>query len=726
MTSRAPARRHARLRLPVPPAALAPIALAACTTLAAPPTAAQAVADSTAQAAADRATARPPSTTIVVTGNPLGREDTLQPVTVLDGEALALRRAGTLGDTLAGLPGVASSGFGPQSARPVIRGLDGDRIRLLDNGGAAVDASSLSFDHAVALDPLVVERIEVLRGPAALLYGGNATGGVVNLLDNRVPRFALERLGGRAELRLGGAAQERAAAAVLEGGQGGLSWHADAAERRSRDLRVPRFTPPGEEGADAATDRVANSAGLRRSGALGASWADAQGFVGAAVDSHRNDYGVAVAPDVTIRLQREHLQLAGERRGLTGPFSELSWRIGRTRYGHEEIEAGGEVGTTFRSRGQELRLQARHAPLATPLGPLHGVLGLQHEALDFNALGEEAFVPDTRSRSSAVFVLEELRLAGGALLGAGLRLERSRVASAGDPAVHDDDDHAAHEGHAEDEGARFGPAQQRRFSPASLSLSAQWPLGSGWRLAATLGRTERAPAYYELFAHGAHVATGAYERGDPTLGTERSRQLELALHWQQGPAQWRLNAFASRFARYIALMATGQTVTHAGHDGETASLPEYAFRGVPARLHGLELEGRWRLAERPWTLDASASLDLVRGHDQASGEPLPRLPPLRATLALQAGQGAWRGGLQLSHAAAQRRVPATDVPTPGHTLLGLWAAWQQRWGGHDAVWTLKLDNLGDRLAYNASALRSARALAPQGGRALGLGLRLDF
>lgn len=718
MISATPARRIARLRLPAPRITLAPIALAACAALATPPAAAEA-----APASAAPAAPRPPSTTIVVTGNPLGREDTLQPVTVLDGEALSRRRAGTLGETLAGLPGVASTGFGPQSARPVIRGLDGDRVRLLDNGGAAVDASSLSFDHAVALDPLVVERIEVLRGPAALLYGGNATGGVVNLLDNRVPRFALAGLGGRAELRLGGAARERAAAAVLEGGHGGFSWHADAAERRSHDLRVPRFSPPGGE---AASDRVANSAGLRRSGALGASWADAQGFVGAAVDSHRNDYGVAVDPDVTIRLQREHLQFAGERRGLDGPFSQLDFRFGSTRYGHEEVEAGGEVGTTFRSRGQELRLQARHAPRVTPLGPLHGVLGLQVETLDFSALGEEAFVPDTRSRSSALFVLEELRLAGGAVLGAGLRLERSRVASAGDPPLHEDDAHESHGDHGDVDSPRFGQAQQRRFSPASLSLSAQWPLGGGWHLATTLGRTERAPVYYELFANGAHVATGAYERGDPTLGTERSRQAELALQWQHGPAQWRLNVHASRFARYIALMATGHSVAHTGHDGETAALPEYVFRGVPARLQGLELEGRWRLAERPWTLDASASLDLVRGRDQASGEPLPRLPPWRATLALQARQGAWQGGLQLAHAAAQRRVPATDVPTPGHTLLGLWAAWQQHWGGHEAVWTLKLDNLGNRLAYNASALRSARELAPQGGRALGLGLRVAF
>ena len=168
--------------------------------------------------------ADPPKTnTVTITGNPLGSSALAQPSNVLTGEALAVRRSGTLGETLDGLPGVSASAFGPQSSRPVIRGLDGDRIRLLDNGGAAIDASNLSFDHAVAIDPLVIERLEVLRGPAALLYGGNATGGVVNALDNRIPRDALRGLGGRAEVRLGGPAHERAAVALIEGGANGLN-----------------------------------------------------------------------------------------------------------------------------------------------------------------------------------------------------------------------------------------------------------------------------------------------------------------------------------------------------------------------------------------------------------------------------------------------------------------------------------------------------------------------
>lgn len=676
----------------------------------------QAAAQSAAPAAASTAPPAAKPATVVITGNPLGTAITA-PSSVLAGDGLALRRGGTLGDTLDGLPGVAASGFGPQSSRPVIRGLDGDRIRLLDNGGASADASNLSFDHAVAVDPLVVERLEVLRGPAALLYGGNATGGVVNAIDNRIPRAALGSLGGRAELRLGGAARETAAAALLEAGAGGLNWHADLARRRSGDLRTPGFHPPVDGQPGPRTDRVVNSDGSSEAAAVGASWADSRGFAGAAVDGLRNHYGVAVDPAVRIRMQRDRLQLAGERRGLAGPFSSLALQASHTRYQHQELEGDGAVGTTFKSTGQELRLQANQAPLALAGGTLRGTLGLQLEGLDFSALGDEAFVPGTRTRSQALFTLQELAL-GVATLQAGVRLETVKLRSDGDAAD------AAE--------PRFGPALARSFRPRSLSLGVLAPLGGGgWQASASLGSTQRAPAYYELFANGLHVATGAYEEGDVDQRLERSRHVELGLQWQQAGHSLRAALWHTRFANYIALDATGATVPVDGEDGSTIDVPVYRFSGVPARLHGGEVEARSRLPTGAWlagwTLDASAGLDWVRGDNRRSGQPLPRIAPLRLQAGLDAAHGAWRGGMQLRHAARQSRVPTTDVATPGWTTLDLWASWAQRLGpGSDALWTLKLANLGNALATNASALATARAVSPAGGRALQASLRIGF
>ena len=648
------------------------------------------------------------SARVVITGNPLGSALS-QPSELLTGDALAVRRAGTLGETLSGLAGVSASGFGPQSSRPVIRGLDGDRIRLLDNGGASADASNLSFDHAVAVDPLVVERIEVLRGPAALLYGGNATGGVINTIDNRIPRAPLSGLGGRAELRLGGAAAERASSALVEGGQNGLNWHVDAAQRHSADLRTPRFTPRSDDSAGPPTNRIANSAGDSRSAALGGSWADSRGFVGIAVDGYRNDYGVTVEPDVTIKMQRERAQLAGERRGLAGPLAELSFQASQTRYQHQEIEGSGAVGTRFNSQGTELRLQAKQAARPALGGTWRGVVGLQLEQLDFSALGAEAFVPTTQTRSSGLFTLQELAI--GALTGtAGARLEQARVRTEGDA--------------AEPDSPRFGAATQRNFKPHSLSLGLVAKLGAGWQASATLGSTERAPAYYELYADGLHLATGAYERGDPGLLLERSRHLELGLQWQQGASKLHAALFATRFANYIALAATGLQI--AVEAGAADTRPEYRFIGVPAALHGFEVEARHRLLSSPWQLDASAGLDLVRGSNSATGEPLPRIAQMRLQLGLDAAQGSWRAGVALKSVASQDRVPTEDIATAGATLVDLWASWQQRWGDTDAVWSLKLANLGNALAYNATALRSARELSPAGGRALTAGLRLSF
>ncbi|MFN9746885.1 MAG: TonB-dependent receptor [Betaproteobacteria bacterium] len=642
---------------------------------------------------------------VVVTGNPLGRDDATRPAAVLGGEALLLRRAGTLGETLDGLPGVAGSGFGANASRPVIRGLDGDRIRLLDNGAGLVDASNLSFDHAVAVDPLVVERIEVLRGPAALLYGGNAAGGVVSVLDNRIPREAAAGLAGRAELRLGGAASERAGAVVLDGGAGALAWHADVASRHSGDLRTPRFTPMADGQPLEPANRVRNSASSSRAGAVGGGWASASGYAGVSLDRLDHDYGVTVEPDVTIRLLRERAAFAGEWRALPGPLASLSLKASRTRYAHEEVEGSGEVGTRFASTGDEWRAELRHKPL----GGLEGVLGMQSERLDFSALGEEAFVPGIATRSDAVFLLEEFKL-GSATFSAGLRRERVSVASDGDAPDAAD--------------PRFGEPRSRRFTPGSASLAVRLDLGGGWQASGSLGRTERAPAYYELYANGLHLATAAFEIGDPDLGPERSRHVEFGLAFRRGGERVSVNVFSTRFARYIALRDTGNVVVIPAEDpGEPdTEVPEYRFEGVRARLTGAEVEAATTLALAGAPLQLSATLDLVRGDDLDRNEPLPRLPPLRLRVGAAWTLGSTTLGADVRHAARQGRVPATDTATPAATVLDLWAR-----GRIQALpglgWYAKLSNLTDELAFNAAAVAAVRGLSPAAGRAFAAGVQ---
>jgi iron complex outermembrane receptor protein len=633
------------------------------------------------------------SQTVVVTGNPLGRDRGAAPASVLAGDALLARRSATLGETLDGLPGVANTAFGPNAGRPVIRGLDGDRIRVLDNGGASIDASSLSFDHAAAVDPLVAERIEVLRGPAALLYGGSATGGVVNTLDNRIPRaVAPGPLSGRAELRLGGAANERAGGFVLEGGTGsGLAWHADAYRRRTDDLRTPLFTPVEDgEPLDPAR-RVRNSAASAEGGALGAAFVGRNGFAGVSVDGHRNDYGVTAEADVTIRMKRDRVNAAGEWRG-GDRLGTWSAQVSRTDYRHQEVEGSGEVGTTFDSQGRDGRLTWRHPAL----GALQGVIGVQAESLDFSALGEEAFVPGTRTRSSAVFALETFDT-GTAWLTGGARAERVRVRA------------------LPGEEERFAEARERRFTPVSAALEAGARLGGGWNLHAGLSRTERAPAYYELYADGLHIATGAYERGDRALPLERSHHLEVGVAFKTETASASFNLFQTRFSRFIALDATGNEV-----DGE----PEYAFAAVRARLEGFEADWRQRVSPA-WELQAGA--DLVRARNLTTGEPLPRQPPLR----LRAGVS-WQFApaaqltLAVRHAAKQSRVPDTDTATGSWTRVDLTASGALPALARGASWYVSAKNLGDTLAFDSTAIQGIRGLSPQAGRALSGGVQLRF
>jgi iron complex outermembrane recepter protein len=653
---------------------------------------------------------------VIVTGNPLGSAEIASPVSVLSGDALVLKRASTLGETLNGLPGVSSTSFGPNAARPVIRGLDGDRVRILSNAGASLDASSLSFDHAVPIDPLIVERLEVLRGPGALLYGGSAMGGVVNALDNRIPKEALKGTSGAAELRLGGADRERGGAALIEAGNGQFVGHVDLFGRSTSDLSVPRYVPVEDGSALPSTTRVRNSAASSRGGAVGASVFFGKSRVGLSLDTYDSTYGVVVEPDVVIKMKRQHLGVDGEFKDVAGPFDTIRLQFNQTRYQHQEVDGAGEVGTTFKTSGNELRVEAQHAPWGGLPGGLRGVFGAQLENSDFSALGDEAFVPNTRTQRQAIFALEELNWAGG-VLSAGLRLERARVDSDGD---------------ADPAALKFGDAVQRRFSLRSASLANVLKLNPQWSLSGSVSSSQRAPTSFELYANGVHAATGSFERGDTSLGVERGTNVDVALQWKSGSDHLRLGAYASRFSNFISLEATGQDVQEPDGSGGFNAYPEYVFKPVRARLSGLEIEGQKRLLSGSVNIDVSGKLDVSRALNADTTEPLPRIAPMRINLGLDAGYGAWSGRVEIDRAAAQNRVPATDVATPGYTLWNLSLTRRFAFSGltssgaTNGVWFVKVNNATDTLAYSAGAIPTVRELSPLAGRSIKTGVRLAF
>ncbi|MBF8693842.1 TonB-dependent receptor [Pseudomonas fulva] len=649
----------------------------------------------------------------VITANPLGSAQLASPSTVLEGTDLLQQQHSSLGETLNRQPGVASTWFGPGASRPIIRGLDGDRIRLLRNGVGALDASSLSYDHAVPLDPVTVERIEIVRGPAALLYGGNAIGGVVNTFDNRIPDTPIDGIQGAGELRYGGADTTRSSAGKLEAGNGAFALHVDANARQYNDLRIPGFARSAQV-RDADTPgskhRLENSDGRQDGGALGGAYHWDHGYAGLSYSRYDSNYGSVAEPGVRLDMEQDHYAFTSQFRDLDGPFSSVKLDAGYTDYQHREIEEG-EVHTTFKNKGYEARVEARHQPL----GPVEGVLGAQVSRNEFSALGEEAFVPHTDTDTLALFLLEQWHATDRLDVSLGARMEHTRV----------DPDGKGNAQFAEADSASS-------FNAFSLSSGAVYQLDSIWSLAANLGYTERAPTFYELYANGAHVATGACEVGDASLSKEKAFSGDLALRFDNGTHKGSVGVFYSHFRNYIGLIGTGNLREghdheHEGedHDHDHDGIPEYHYQGVRARFYGIEAQDRWQLAQNRYgSFALELSGDYTRAKNLDSGEPLPRIAPLRLNSGLVWELDRWQARVDVEHAAAQHRKPANETRTDGYTTLGASVGYRFDVGHSQWLAFVRGENLTDQTVRYASSI--LRDIAPAPGRSVEVGLRTTF
>jgi iron complex outermembrane receptor protein len=636
--------------------------------------------------------------TVVVTGNPLGSTELIAPVDQLNNYELLQRGQSTLGETLNGLPGVSSTYFGPNASRPVIRGLDSDRISILNNGSASLDLSALSYDHAVALDPLLIERVEVLRGPGVLQYGGSAVGGVVNVIDGRIHREPLfdEKGGvsGRLDAGFATGNKEQGGAVVLDAGTNRYTLHVDAMSRKTEDVSVPVSLDCTKNGVTTTDRRICNSASETYGGAVGGTLFFDRGYLGASASVYDKNYGAVAEDEVTIRMRSNRYALEGELREL-GPFIQsVKAQYSLTDYKHTEFE-GTEVGTRFKTKGQDLRLEARHARI----GKLDGVIGLQFDSSDFSANGDEAYAPNSRTRSSAAFVHEELGTSWGKL-SAGARLESVRVESLGI-----------------DGNPAFTPGS-RSFNPASYALGALWKLAPEWQLTSNLSLNERAPRHYELYANGEHVATNSEEIGNPDLGKERSANVDIGAAWKRDAHKAQVQLFQHRFSNYISLEGTDLAATP----------PQYTYTQVQARFTGLETSGNVRLLDTLHKLDLGLRADTVRAQNTSTGQPLPRIAPHRVGATLQWSRAAWNARLGVDRYAGQDRVPEGQLTTEGYTLWNAALSLRDKVSGLPALWYARVDNIGNTLAYSSSSIltQTRAGGVPLPGRSLKVGLQLSF
>jgi iron complex outermembrane recepter protein len=665
--------------------------------------------------------------TIVVSATPLNRTlfEQASPVSVLTGETLRLQLAPTLGETLSGTPGVSSSYFGPAASRPVIRGLDADRIRVLQNGVNTIDASATSADHAVSFQPVVVESIEVVRGPATLLYGPNAIGGLINVVDRRIP---LERIDvpvrGSVEGKYGSVNTERGGAFTLEGGLGRFAWHIEGYKTATDDLHIPgyarsarlRARDPLPDGEKEQRDVLLNS-NLRTEGLSGgASYIWDKGFLGAAFSGFNSNYGTVAERDVTIDLQQRRFDVRGAFFDPLPIIKAINYKFAYSNYEHTEFE-GPAVGTVFENEGYDGRLEITHAKL----GPFEGTIGYQSEKSDFSATGEEAFIPPVETLTNSAFIFEEVGL-GSIKLQGGVRYDHITTDSS--TAVN------------------FGPGRSRTFDNLSGSLGLVWTPAPDYAVALSGSYSERAPTYQELYANGPHVATNAFEIGNPNLGVEKALGVDLTFRKKAGRVTGALSLFYTRFNDFIGEFATGESVA-----GEEDELPVFAFRTTDAEFWGGELETTIRLfgdlvgaagpvgaptknaveleqSTNPHSLDLILKADYVHARDTVTGDPLPRIPPFRASAALAYSYARFGARIEGQYAAEQNRTSEFELPTDSYFLLN--ASVDYHFGTGPVQWDAYVR--GTNLTNEEARLHTSflKDIAPLGGASITVGLKASF
>ena len=638
-----------------------------------------------------------------VTASPL--PDLLQPTQILDGEELLLKTAPTLGETMANELGLSSSYFGPASSRPIIRGLSGSRLTMLTDSASTLDASDVSPDHAVAVETLLADQVEVIRGPATLLYGSTAAGGIINVVDSRVPKKPSEQaLSGGLEVRGDTAAEERALVGRLDGGFGAFAWHVDGFTRETENIEIPGFATadPAERSDEEEPGELGNSYSETDGVAGGVSWVGDRGYLGVSVSAFQSTYGLpgpeeeegdGDEPELFegpfLDMEQVRTDVRGEYAFADSWLESMRFVLGVNNYEHKEIEPSGEVATVFDNDQSQLRLEAVHGRLAG----WGGAFGVQLDDRDFAAVGEEAFITPTETQAAGLFVLEELDTGWGQVqLGA-------RVESLDHDNVTLED-----------------------YSDEAWSFSAGTSVNVGFdsELIGNLSFTQRNPGTEEVYSDGAHIATRQYEIGllatpGGSATTEDATNLELGWRRQQGDVTWDVAVYYYDFSDYVYQDLTGDI------DLES-ELPVAVYTQDDAEFIGAEAAVTLPLWSRD-RFDNGLRLfgDIVEA-ELDGGEKLPRIPPWRIGANFDIGQQSWTAGLDVIYYAEQDDISSFN--TDAYTMVNANFLYRLTAGATDWELFLRGTNLADEEARKSPSFIAAYAPLP--GRSWHVGARMTF
>jgi len=673
------------------------------------------------------------------------------PVTVLHGETLRMRQANTLGDTLSKEVGVHSNFHGGVASTPIIRGLDGPRVLVTQNGLDAGDASRVGPDHAVSTETSTSERVEVLRGPATLFYGSGAIGGVVNIVDESIPRSTETE--GEWLTEYNSNNEQALASGSVTSGIGNFAVHADGFYRDSENYQIPEKN---------GVDEVANSAAESSGFTLGTSYLLNNGFVGLSYQNLEQEYGIPGHShgdediEVFADLTQNRWQLLSELSFDNTVIKSLNTKVGYTDYRHTEVELG-VVGTTFDNESLEARVEILHQDFMD----WRGGLSVHYKQSDFTAVGAEAFTPPSETSSLGLAWIEE-RHFGDFLLQLGARIERTEITAAkvrlpdlevvepehddhseGGHAGHDEHDHGAHEAH----GMTQNFSVEHVFTPVSLSAGLVWDFTDGYNLGLSLSHSERAPSAAELLSFGPHIGTGSYEVGalfslhddhgeephfaltDHDIVMETSNNIDISLRKFKGDIGFIFNAFYNQIDDYYYEQATGLSAgdghDHSGHDhgehGEEAhTLPLYIFTAQDVSLYGFEAQVSWQVTDEfTWRVQG----DFLRARLDAGGE-LPRTPPARIATEISYQGEVISADLFVSHNFEQTHTAPLETSTDSYVMVDANVNYHFSLGQHNLAVYLKGINLTDEYAQvHTSFLKD---LTPLAGRSVSLGIRGSF
>ncbi|MCW2382583.1 MULTISPECIES: TonB-dependent receptor [unclassified Sphingobium] len=679
-----------------------------------------------------------PENIVVTAIIPRSHIDVLGGTSVLTGEELARDIRPSLGETLARQPGVSSTSFGPGASRPILRGFSGDRIRLLTDGIGSFDASATSVDHAVAINPLLADRIEVLHGPAALLYGSSAVGGVVNVIDTRIPTHLPE--GGfdlAATGTFGSAAREKSLAGKTDIALGGgFVFHADGSWIETGDLRSGGYvlgTEPRAEALESDEADIRDLAGLRGripnsaiegwSYTGGLNYIDSGGSLGFSVGRSQFTYGLPIryvthedhedegaiegeegehehgAEEVKIQMKQTRADLRAQVNVGGGLLDQIRLRAGWADYEHAEMSLDGQdIHTRFFTQGLETRLDLVQARRGGWEGAIGGQMLLRKSHIE----GEEKFLPAIDSETWGLFTLQALDL-GKVRLEAGARFEHNRIEAAQDSDLG-------------------SPDYRRNFDTVSGSLGASYAIATDWRVGVNLSRVERAPTADELFARGNHAGTQAFELGNPNFGTERGWGVEGTLHGRGQDFHLTVSGFYNKFDRFIYDSIVDDSACLAASGATSLEFPCFAYLQSGAEYYGAEIQADWTAATFGRTeLRLDGLADFTRA-TLDSGEPVPRIPPLRLLGGATLDAGEWSVRGEIEHAFKQDRVSARETVTPAYTFVNAGLTWKPAIANQRVSFSLQANNIFDVEAWRHASL--LKDYAPLAGRDIRLTVSL--